>query len=137
MVINVHEDGPNFWSLGLARVHGSMLAEKCVELVRKKLEGFGLNLDSDIVANCTDGVSVMCKVGKQQLCLAHSVHLAVKDVLYKRKAVETSSSRPQAVIDSPNRPNQDSDHEEEDSQEATGEDRNKYDSNTSHGVDDG
>lgn len=92
MVVNVHGGGtqPQFWSLGLVRVHGSMPAENCVILLRNKLKSFGLNLDTDIVGVCTDGASVMCKVGKlisteHQLCLAHGVHLAVHDVLYKRK----------------------------------------------------
>jgi len=74
MIINVHDDGPQFWSLGLLRVHGSMPAETCVDLIRKKLDEFGLDLDKDIVAVCSDGASVMCKVGKllsaeHQLCL--------------------------------------------------------------------
>lgn len=92
MVVNVHggDTHPQFWSLGLVRVHGSMPAENCVILLRNKLQSFGLNLDTDIVGICTDGASVMCKVGKlisteHQLCLAHGVHLAVHDVLYKRQ----------------------------------------------------
>ena len=90
MIVNVHEDGPRFWSLGLIRVHGSMPAETCVDLIKKKLQEFGLNLEEDIVAISTDGASVMCKVGKlispeHQLCLAHGVHLAVQDTLYNKK----------------------------------------------------
>ena len=59
-----------------------MPAENCVILLRNKLKSFGLNLDTDIVG--------ICKVGKlisteHQLCLAHGVHLAVHDVLYKSK----------------------------------------------------
>jgi len=64
MIVNVHEDGPRFWSLGLIRVHGAMPAETCVDLIKKKLQEFGLNLEEDIVAISTDGASVMCKVGK-------------------------------------------------------------------------
>ena len=64
MNVNVHEDGPTFWSLGLTRVHGSMPAEKCVALLEQKLSEFGLCLETDIVGMCTDGASVMTKVGK-------------------------------------------------------------------------
>jgi len=89
MAVNLHEGGQKFWSLGLSQVSGSVPAEKCVELLRSKLAAFGVNLDTDIVGICTDGASVMRKVGKligaeHQLCLAHGVHLAVQDVLYKR-----------------------------------------------------
>lgn len=103
MVINVHRNGPKFWSLGLVRVHGSMPAERCIELIKKKLQSFGLDLESDIVGICTDGASVMCKVGKlisgeHQLCYAHGIHLAVQDVLYKK--VNTSGSEVDAGIES-------------------------------------
>jgi hypothetical protein len=90
MIVNVHEQGQKFWSLGLVRVSGSMPAEKCIELLEEKLAKFGLSLSQDIVAICTDGASVMCKVGRlidaeHQLCLAHGIQLAVLDVLYKNK----------------------------------------------------
>ena len=50
----------------------------------------GLSPSKDIVAICTDGASVMRKVGglleaEQQLCYAHGIQLAVLDVLYKSK----------------------------------------------------
>lgn len=50
MAINLHEGGEHrqFCSFGLVRVHGSMPAERCVELLRSKLATFGLNLDTDI-----------------------------------------------------------------------------------------
>ena len=81
MNVNVHADGDKFWSLGMVRVQGSMPAEKCVELLETKLREFGLSLEKDIVCICTDGASVMRKVGKlisaeQQLCYAHAVQLA-------------------------------------------------------------
>ena len=92
MNVNVHAKGGKFWSLGLVRVLGSMPAEKCVELLETKLGEFGLSLEKDIVCICTDGASVMRKVGKlisaeQQLCYAHTLQLAVLDVLYKRRPV--------------------------------------------------
>ena len=64
MNINVHDQGAQFWSLGLLRVHGSMPAERCVELFQLKLTSFGLSLAKDTVSICTDGASVMTKVGK-------------------------------------------------------------------------
>lgn len=87
MVINVHDES-QYWSLGLVRVSGSMPADKCIELVSQRLQEFGLSLENHIVAICTDGASVMCKVGRlmsaeHQVCLAHGIHLAVLDVLYK------------------------------------------------------
>jgi hypothetical protein len=95
MVVNLHEAGPKFWSLGLVRIHGTMPAKKCVELLEERLKIFGLSLSDDIVATCTDGASVMCKVGKlieaeQQLCYAHGVQLAVIEVLYKKKTTRST-----------------------------------------------
>jgi hypothetical protein len=52
------------WTLGLARVVGSMPAEKWIELVQKVLTQIMLNYDEDIVCITTDGASVMQKVGR-------------------------------------------------------------------------
>ena len=97
MNINVHVAGGEFWSLGMVRVHGAMPAEKCVALLETKLADFGLSLEHDVVAICTDGASVMKKVGtlipaEQQLCYAHGIQLAVLDVLYKRSAKSRPAS---------------------------------------------
>lgn len=86
--VNVHIE-KEFWSLGLARVHGSMPAGKCIELFQTILKQFGLSYDNDIVSITTDGPSVMLKVGRlsncdQQLCFAHAILLGVLDVLYKK-----------------------------------------------------
>ena len=94
MCVNLHGNEGTFWSLGIIRVHGSLPAER--------LREFGLDLDGDIIAICTDGASVMVKVGKlikadQQLCFAHSIQLAVLDVLYKRLPVPTPTS-PTGII---------------------------------------
>ena len=40
------------------------MAEKEVELVKKRLANFNLSLSSDIVATITDGVSVIKKFGR-------------------------------------------------------------------------
>jgi len=75
-----------------------MPAVKCVELLEKKLQSFGLNFSEDIVAIVTDGASVMVKVGtlistEHQLCYAHGIQLAVVDVLYKSKRKTTSVAK--------------------------------------------
>ena len=85
--MNVHVEDRH-WNFGLERIIGSMPAEKAVAVVKKKLDEFGIDLDSGVVAATTDGASVMVKYGKSilpihQLCLAHGIHLAVCDVLYK------------------------------------------------------
>jgi len=97
MNINVHAGGQQFWSLGLLCVHGTMPADKCVELLESKLSAFGLSLKDEIVAICTDGASIMNKVGtlidaEQQLCYAHGIQLAVLDVLYKQSGKRVSES---------------------------------------------
>jgi len=65
MVVNVHEGEGHHWGLGLVRVKGSMPAEKCIalHLLKHRLEAFGLNLDTDIVGICTDGVPSCAKSG--------------------------------------------------------------------------
>jgi hypothetical protein len=57
-----------FWSLGLARVVGSLPAEICIELVQKVLTQFMLNYDEDIVCRSAGGASVMQKVGRLSNC---------------------------------------------------------------------
>jgi hypothetical protein len=57
MNVNVHEQGPKFWSLGLSEVLGSMPAEKCITLLECKLAAFGLSLEHDIVCICTDSAT--------------------------------------------------------------------------------
>jgi hypothetical protein len=110
MNINVHlsdKQQPSFYSLGLIRVKGSMPAEKCCELLEKKLKSFGISLTDHVVAICTDGASVMTKVGKliapeQQLCYAHGIQLAVLDVLYKKpKASPAAASAASPVSAEP------------------------------------
>jgi hypothetical protein len=54
MNVNVHEQGPKFWSLGLIRVLGSMPAKNCITLLESKLAAFGLSLEHDVVCIFTD-----------------------------------------------------------------------------------
>ena len=67
-------------NLGLKRIHGTMPAEKCVELVIEKLKTFEINLDEHIVSVPSDAASVMCKFGRlieknpvKSLVLDHSI----------------------------------------------------------------
>ena len=90
MCLNLHGIGTKFWCLGMIRVYGSLPAEKCIELLEQKLSDYGLQLNTDTVCICTDGASVMMKVGRliatdQQLCFAHGIQQAVLAVLYKRR----------------------------------------------------
>lgn len=88
--VNIHCNGKTF-CLGLVRCLGSMVAERCTELVVELIKAYGLE-ETDIIAITTDGAKVMVKMGRQmpfthQLCIAHGLHLAVMDVLYAREAI--------------------------------------------------
>ncbi|KAJ2954908.1 hypothetical protein O0L34_g3232 [Tuta absoluta] len=94
--INIHsksfKNGKMFHNLGLIRIQGNMPAEVCISLIQARLAAYDLTLsdcDNDVVAMTTDGASVMSRVGRllpifHQLCLAHGIHLAICDVLYKK-----------------------------------------------------
>lgn len=86
MNLNAHYQG-GFRSLGFIRIHGSMNSATAIKLVEERLESFGLNLNTDVVATVTDGASLMVKFGKDTspyhvTCYAHAIHLAVCDILY-------------------------------------------------------
>ncbi|GFR15494.1 putative AC transposase [Trichonephila clavata] len=66
--IIVHGQFSDFWSLGLARIYGSLPAEKCIELLEEKLAKHKINLHTDIVDIMTDGASVMKKNGQNIIC---------------------------------------------------------------------
>jgi len=105
MNVNVHAQA-QYWSLGLIRIHGSMPAEKCISLLQEKLTQFNLSLEHDNVCICTDGASVMTKVGKllpveQQLCYAHAIQLAVLDVLYNDRRKRQAPVPAPAVEEAP------------------------------------
>lgn len=114
MNINIHYGDNKHINLGLVRVVGSLPAERCVEELTSHLAKFGLNIETDIVCNTTDGASVMRKVGKlvpsfHILCMLHGIQLAVVDVLYKRK----SQNNPQPEEES----NDDNDDDEDDDED--------------------
>uniref|UniRef100_A0A2A4J3N7 BED-type domain-containing protein n=2 Tax=Heliothis virescens TaxID=7102 RepID=A0A2A4J3N7_HELVI len=91
--LNLHSHnfsgGNKFKNLGLIRIYGSLPAKKCVEEIKRKLDEFGVSLEKDIVAETTDGCSMMTKFGKflssyHQKCIAHALQLAIADVFYKK-----------------------------------------------------
>ena len=87
--INVHGKKEH-WSLGVIKLSDSLNSTRTAEIVSMKLEEFGLDLNKHIVGCTTDGASVMVKFGKEiepfhAQCVAHTIHLAVCDVLYSKK----------------------------------------------------
>jgi hypothetical protein len=50
--------------LGMIRMEGSYPAERCLQLIIVRLNDFGLDLNKDVLGFCTDGASVMVKLGK-------------------------------------------------------------------------
>lgn len=89
--VNLHASD-TFWNLGLVRIHGSLPAEKCVELLKQKLIEFSLSFNN-IISIITDGAAIMkktCELAKinNQVCMAHAIQLAVIKVLYKKCNVE-------------------------------------------------
>ena len=94
--VNCHVQG-DFHSLGVPRAHGTMPAEKQIDLIEGRLSKYGLNYMNDVIAIVTDGASVMCKVGKELkkdfkiehfICSAHTLHLVVCDTFYKASPKE-------------------------------------------------
>ena len=88
--INLHIPDGDFLRIGMVRVRGSATAEVVKDVLTKKLSEYGVEIEKDVMAHTTDGASVCKKMGKllkivHQLCLAHGMHLAVCDVLYKAK----------------------------------------------------
>ena len=73
--VQVHEAGGIFTVLGMIRVTGSLTGERAAEILTQKLHDFEIE-DKSLVANTTDGASVMTKMGRlleriHQLCHAH------------------------------------------------------------------
>ena len=78
-------------------IHGALPAEKHLELLKEKLASFGIKLETDIAGVSNDGCSVMMKLGTlilniQVLCQSHGGHLAVTDVLYRKKGDDEMDS---------------------------------------------
>ena len=87
--INIHGRS-YFLNLGLMRIKGSFSAQLCSDAISKKLNEFGLDFSTDIVAITTDGCAMMRKLGRiiqpfQQLCYAHGLQLVIQDIFYRSK----------------------------------------------------
>merc|ERR1711974_470504 len=83
--------------LGMTRIRDTMPATNALGLIQEKLKFFGLNLQSHIVSIKRDRASFMMKLGRisgviHQVCHAHGVHLAVTDMLYKRRVQSEAES---------------------------------------------
>ena len=88
MNLNLHYDSDPV-NLGMVIIKGSMPAERVENLVKERLQKFGLNME-DIAAAMTNGASVMKSFGRiicciHQLCFVHGYHVAVTDFLYARQ----------------------------------------------------
>ena len=76
------------YNLGLQRIEGAADCDKIKNTLRDLLFKFNIDLDKDVISVTSDGAKVMVKVGKEisplaLLCMAHGIHLAVQDCLYK------------------------------------------------------
>lgn len=94
--INLHKKSGDFVCLGLIRVFGSLTAAKTKFLILEKLDEFGVSLTDDVVSSMCDGAAVnisYCKNSgcEYQICLSHGIHLAVIDVLFKKKTFHSNS----------------------------------------------
>lgn len=89
MSIVLHVDKKTELNLGLVRVRGLATAENLIETMNQKLQVFGLHFERDIIGINTDGSRTMIKFGQllspfvyHQICVLHSLQLAVIDTLY-------------------------------------------------------
>ena len=90
---------PNSMFTGLTRIRGRCGAIEVADTLKRTLLLYGVDIDKDIFSMTTDGASVMTKLGKSYisvpfhlLCQAHGLHLAVTDLLYKKKSKSTADS---------------------------------------------
>ena len=82
--------------LSLRRIVGKLPAPKVKEMLMKIASDFGLDFEKDIVGLTSDGAPLMVKSGRllgskkgrliHQICQCHGLHLAICDVLYKKKS---------------------------------------------------
>lgn len=87
MNVNLHTAEEAVFNLGVERVFGSADAAKCQSIIEKLLSPFGVTINN-ILSTTTDGAPVMIKMGRSLghshvVCMAHGIHLAVCQVLYK------------------------------------------------------
>ena len=78
--VNIHESDGKHTAIGMIKVKGTFSAEKAAEILTDKIGEFDIQ-DSHLIANTTDGASVMKKMGRlldrmHQLCHAHGKSMA-------------------------------------------------------------
>lgn len=83
-------DGTSYKNLGLIKISSRGTAQRCLDILKKKLNCFNLPLDKDIICLTSDGASVMTALGRAAVsCLAHGIQLGIIDVLYDKPTNET------------------------------------------------
>lgn len=93
--VNIHDYSGRCFNLGMSRIYGSCTSVETNSQVEKMLADYLLSWN-DIVASTFDGCAVNVKFGREsepesQICLNHGVHLAVLDVLYKKKNTDEAT----------------------------------------------
>ena len=98
----------DFFSLGVPRAYGSMPATRQIEVLTERLEIFDISFERDVIAITTDGAKVMTKMGKilkkdsqveQVICNAHTIHLVVTDVFYKKEKPKNDDDLESSTIE--------------------------------------
>ena len=122
LCLNVHCSDKCHYGLGMIRINGSLPSERAVNIVIEKLNEFGLNLINDVFGCVADGASVMKKMGREmgvihQLCYCYGIHLAVCDILYKKKCLEIETTQEEIMTDEIENETSDSDPDDENNTE--------------------
>ena len=82
MNINLYTE-EQFRILGMQRIIGSVPAVMVIQLVRKKLFKFGIELNKHVVATVNHRASIMVKYDvciRPELYYAHGIHLVLCDI---------------------------------------------------------
>ena len=84
--VSLHSRQGRPMKIGMIRIRGSLPAKKAASELKQKLNEYDIREDNHIVANTTDGCSMMKKMGKEfqafhQLCHSHGIHLAGINIL--------------------------------------------------------
>ena len=90
MCVNLHGKSGELQPLGLSKIYGSAPASVLAEKLVRRPNDYRVNMAKDVVALICDGASANWAVARQlqkedwtQFCVAHGVHLAVCDQLYR------------------------------------------------------
>ncbi|KAJ2941580.1 hypothetical protein O0L34_g14633 [Tuta absoluta] len=103
--INLHGGNGKVYNLGLTYIPGKCGSSETRTIVDTVLKEFGISFKRDIVATTSDGPNVMKKFGRESpakmvLCMNHAIHLAVTDVLYRKRATSVKDSSDSEESDS-------------------------------------